>query len=284
VPQFPEVFTRAGASFPGEALSPSARASAKLVDRRLQTWKNIRAYFEPILSIVSPLSTEANQLDRVATTLYHLILATRASAQVYLNIAASIHDAAALLIVADRTRASEAAMRIARILGLFKTFVLVDRLPGFKLTIGTEISLRDRMDDILDDAYLAEAASMRRFLSIQANVASIRRDLRRLLRTITRTAAWAKGVVSVADLVVGKSAAGVAEAALDLGQALAISLNGTAIILSPRDRPPFGPIVKLARGSANHFVYLSPARSLHSDFDVTSYTVEYVNEFDPWNS
>jgi hypothetical protein len=234
-----------------------------------------------MLATLTPLSAEAGQLDRVANALYHLIIATRSSAQVYINLTAVVRDTQRLLAAAAPAM-PEASMRLASLLGIFTQLQPVGTLPGFRVQVGYEVSLRSRLDEILEDAYLAEACSLRQFLSVASNKAAAKRDLRRLLQAIARTAKWARGVLSVTEYAIGKSVA-LAQTGLELLHTLSMPPDGVAIILDPRDRPHFGPVTVLSGATANRFVYMSPARSLVPESDALTYTVEDVAESVLWH-
>lgn len=196
-----------------------------------------------MLAALTPLSMEAGQLDRVANALYHLIIATRSSAQVYINLTAVVRDAQRLLAAADREM-PEASMRLASLLGIFTQLRPIGTLPGFRVQVGYEVSLRSRLDEILEDAYLAEACSLRQFLSVASNKAAAKRDLRRLLRVIARTAKWARGVLAVTEYAIGKSVV-IPQTGLELLQTLSMPPDGVAIIFgSPRS-----PALRSADGS-----------------------------------
>jgi hypothetical protein len=282
LPQLPEDFMRAGVTLPVSSLSPSARSRVKVVDRRFRLWNNIRAYCQPIHALVTPLSEEAGWLDRAANALYHLIIASRSSAQVYVNVDAVLRDIDRLLTRTHVTATSEASMRLASLRGVFAQLQPTGSLPGLRVQVGYELSLRTRLDEILEDAYLAEAGNLRQFLSVNANVASVRRDLRRLVHAISTSAKWARGIFSATEHVIGSSAP-VAEKLLELIGQTNSPPDGVAILLSPRDRPHFGAVTCLSGADGDHFVYMSPARSLVPEGDALTYNVEYLDVNDPWN-
>ena len=220
VPSLPLSAVRLGAEMKPSKLPPSLRRRIKILDRSDRIWKAIQTYFGPI----AKATTQEKQIDisGLAWDLYLLVLATRASAQVHLDIEEDLKTVQALS--RDPGITGEAAARIALLEGALRFFVPVEEMPGLCVQAGGEIAFRDRIEEVLEDAYLSEASSMRRFLSFESNLASVKRDLRSLLRSIVRNSKWAKGAISVAEQGVAlprvtTSAAGAVIEALDIGTA-----------------------------------------------------------------
>ena len=65
-----------------------------------------------------------------------------------------------------------------------------------------EAPLIERIDEILEDAYLLEASKLRMFFSPGANWAALRRDLRILLSWVIRNRGWAKNAFRLGEQIV----------------------------------------------------------------------------------
>jgi hypothetical protein len=74
----------------------------------------------------------------------------------------------------------------------------VDEIPGFTCRDGVNVVFTERISEILEDAYLIEASRLRLFFGIQPNIASLKRDLRKILTFIVRRRSWARRALGVA--------------------------------------------------------------------------------------
>ena len=181
------------------ALPPSLKKRVRFVDRRRHIWNAITKYFAPVAEFLDEKNAYLrSEIDQVKWDVCLLAVASRTRSQVI----SSPHEALRILRELQTVKAlsSEAKARIATLVGMFQSYDTPTEVPGFRvLPLRGSVSLADRVEDILDDAYLLEASHLRRLLGLRANVASIRRDLRSLLRFIAKRRKWAKGVLSAAN-------------------------------------------------------------------------------------
>ena len=195
VPSLPRAFRGA---FKFKLLSPTSRAHLSIVDRRDTVWHAVRSYLLPINEELRVASGRWID-EEIGDDLYHLALATRLRAQVHIDLEFFESLVSSLLHTGGLLPRSEAAARLSLIRGSIAHFRRHESLPGLEILGGADVAFRDRMEDILSDAYLRDASRMRRFLSYESNKASVRRDLRQLLRAIVKFKKWAIGVVKVAE-------------------------------------------------------------------------------------
>ena len=181
-------------------LCASSKRRLKFVDRRHSVWTAIYHYLHPVSQEIAETSSQ-NQIRRpfkisvledVAWGLYMLALATRDHCDVRLDPKTVILS---IDCIADGPLSSESRTRLSTIRGIFGLFSHVWDVPGFRCIALPGVTLRDRIDDIMEDAYFLEASRLRRFLGVRANVVSVKRDLGKLLRFIVRSRPWAKGVL-----------------------------------------------------------------------------------------
>ena len=219
-------------------LSPSGKARLQFVDRRHSTWAAIEQYLLPAwqdLAEVRRLETEqdrqytAHRLQRVAWNLYLLALATQRHCEVPLSVTETLRDIDHLGAIPALS--SESRNRLSAVRGLFALFTELTDIPGFQCVADPEHSLRERIEDILEDAYLLEASHLRRFFGLKANIASVKRDLRKIVQFVAKNRPWAKGVIAATSYAspLAKSPAQVADALLDILPGL--RLDGTAPLL-----------------------------------------------------
>lgn len=185
-------------------LSPSSRKRIKFIDRRHNLWKDIQEYFRPVATdlsrqlIIHSDSNLRSLLNKSVWDLYLLALATKNHCEAPLASTQAI-DRIDTLIVSNLL-SNESKSRLSIVRGLFALFANVQEIPGFQcITNLSYHSLKERLDEILDDAYLLEASCLRRFLGLKANVKAIMRDLRKLVQFIVKNRPWAKGVLSAAS-------------------------------------------------------------------------------------
>ena len=172
-------------------------------------------------------------VERVAWDLYLLSLATRYHCEVPIlpdKTLKSIDHIAASDVVS-----SESQSRISVMRGLFGLFTEVTDVPRLQCFARAKQSFKERIDEILEDAYLLEASHLRRFFGFGANLASIRRDLRKLVRFIAENRRWAKGVLAAGSSTfpLAKSPTEMASKLLDIIPNL--QLDGSAPLLVPPD-------------------------------------------------
>jgi len=175
-------------------LSPSNRKRLQFVDRSSGIWVDVEHYLRPVSNDVAgggvcPL------LDKISWDLYLLVLATRYRCEAPL---APGHTIAWLdNLINAYVLSPESKSRLSIIRGLFSLFSDRTDIAGFRYIATSQYpSLRDRLDEIVEDAYLLEASRLRRFLSLKGNVVSLRRDLRKVVLFIAKHRLWAKGLLA----------------------------------------------------------------------------------------
>jgi len=190
-------------------LSPSNRKRIKFVDRRYALWADIQEYFRPVVSDAPRQKIIRDEpkhgklalgslLEELVWDLYLLALATRNQCEVPLSPTRAIQTIDTL--ISSDLFSPESRSRLAIVRGLFSLFCDGQEVPCFRY-IATEPhqSVIERLDEILDDAYLLEASCLRRFLGLKANVKAIKRDLRKLVQFIVKNRSWARGVLAAAS-------------------------------------------------------------------------------------
>jgi len=82
---------------------------------------------------------------------------------------------------------AEGRARLARLAGLIQLFDTSQTVPSLRVRpdVGPQ-DVSHRIAEILEDAYLLEASHLRRTFGLKQNIASVRRDLRKLLEFITK--------------------------------------------------------------------------------------------------
>ncbi len=156
---------------------------------------DVEHYLRPVANDVASTGS-SHLLDETAWDLYLLVLATRYSCEAPLSPTDTIVRLDSLIDAYVLSPESKSRLSIIR--GLFGLFTDRTDIPGFRYIATKQYpSLRDRIDEIVEDAYLLEASQLRRFLSLKANVVSIKRDLRKLVRFIAKNRPWAKGLLTV---------------------------------------------------------------------------------------
>lgn len=233
VPRLPRAVAPNGGSYEVGRFSPILRKRIKVLDPRDTVWDAVKAYFGPVISAVRA-DDEVN-VNRVAWYLYLLMLASRSRSQIYLNVP-YILTYTDYLIDNLPVRERHAHERLAFVRGAFALFVREDEIPGMVVLADRSVAFRERLEDILEDAYLLEAATLRRFISFDNNRASIRRDLRRLLGWLVRNRPWAKGVLQVAQQAAALPSL-VGSVAAPLAEMLGVSISGDPVVLHGDRRP-----------------------------------------------
>ena len=133
--------------------------------------------------------------------LYLLTLATKLKSEVLLPPAEALLHLSR--IERHNLQNSEARARASVLMGLFNAFECAIEGPvlHYRPRIG-KLAITERIDEILQDAYLLDASRLRRFLGVKSNVASVKRDLHKLLSYISSNRRWAKGLFSVGSITV----------------------------------------------------------------------------------
>ena len=185
-------------------LSESAGKRLKFVDRSHMVWTSVERYLSPIYGDVKKgLSKEEikhgghTPLDGIALDLYLLLLAIRGHSEVPIIPAQTLKNIDGLSKKSELR--AENRTRLAVIRGVFGLYNKESDIPGFRCIANRGQSLKERLDEILDDAYLLDAPRLRRFFGLQSNMRAIKRDLRKLTMFIAKNRPWAKGAVIAAS-------------------------------------------------------------------------------------
>jgi hypothetical protein len=200
VPPPSPVSRKEGGGLRKSQLSLSIRRRIKFLDRRDRAWHAVSRYFLPIQDTVDAHAPRTGAVQTIAFSFYLLVLSTRASAQVRLPLAHVLRLIEELTAF-DSWLSAENRARIALVHGVFASLRASSTLPCLALPAGDGFKFADRLEEILEDAYLTEASQLRRFLGYEANASAIRRNLRSVLRAFTRERRWARGVTAVAEQV-----------------------------------------------------------------------------------
>lgn len=198
-------------------LSPSVKKRLSFVDYRQSIWACIEDYLRCVHEEL-PISDSSNTKDalqnafafsngkqtlqeelfRLAWDLYMLILAAKYQCEVPLDPEETRSCIVTLLKCESLSRESKA--RLSLVGGIFAAYSRKTDIPAFHvLPTATQRALRERLDELLEDAYLLEASSLKRFLSLKSNVTSIKRDLRKLIKFIVKNRKWAQGLLGAAS-------------------------------------------------------------------------------------
>lgn len=195
------------------SLSRTISKTIRFVDKRDQLWETCLDYLDPIRSTAD----DRMKVDELAWSLYLLMLATKYRGEVVLppeKVKLQIYS-----IKKGSNINQEAKARLAKIEGIFNCFDSKIQIPS--LTFRKHISkdaISNRIDDICEDAYLLEASALRKFIGYKSNRAAIVRDLRKIIRFISKSRNWAKGIVNVgsANINGSESAFKIAEHVVDI--------------------------------------------------------------------
>ncbi|WP_155325534.1 hypothetical protein [Desulfosarcina ovata] len=183
-------------------ISPSLRKRLKIIDRRNNYWDAIKRYFEPIRRDISEDINEFSnsiplkKLFLLTWLVYMIVLGSKKGADVAVDPNHNKDLCDALLTFPKLS--SESKSRLSVVRGIFAAYRDSELVPSLmyvpSITVGR---VAERIDEILDDAYMIEASNLRRFFGLRQNIASVRRDLRSLTRFIVKNRPWAKGLTNV---------------------------------------------------------------------------------------
>lgn len=185
-------------------LTPTNRKRIQFVDRKQAIWADLQAYLHPVFGDLPPEERKRGEpkplrdlLGNLAWDLYIITLASRHNCEAVLSPTEAI-DRIDTLIRSDLL-SPESKSRLSVVRGLFALYSDSQNVPGFRcIAKAPQTSLRERLDEILEDAYLLEASYLRRFLGFKANTKAIKRDLRKLNKFIVKNRPWAKGILTAA--------------------------------------------------------------------------------------
>ena len=195
-------------------LSPSINKRLQYLDKRHSLWTDIEHYFLPISKDINKSShPDPNKkhfmthcLDKIVWNFYLLTLATKQECEAPISPTVILNYIDQLL--STKIMSQESKLRLSVIRGIFGLFTSVDAIPGFKfISIKPFPSLLERIDEVLEDAYLLEASTLRKFLSLKTNIKSIKKDLRKLMHFISKNKSWAKGLLSVSSQTISVASA-----------------------------------------------------------------------------
>ena len=202
------------------SLSPSLRNRISFVDRRGKTLDAVRAYLSPITedyaSQLNP-NESSGDLSLLAWHLYLLCLGAKMKAEVPFSPNDALDNLNEIGNWSNLTPESKA--RIAIISGLFRSFSQKTEVPSIRfLPKIPAFAISERIDEILEDAYLLEASRLRRFLGLNQNVNSVKRDLRLIIKAIRDNSKWARGILDICSgKIIGSSdISGVAQNLLEI--------------------------------------------------------------------
>ena len=187
-------------------LPPSAAKKIKFVDRTCSKWCAIQRYLDPVLEDVKGASRPSDR-ERTPTS-----IAQELMSHVY-SITLSVSRKAPAIIppvpmvelvgrLEEISLSSESRARLAVLKGVAACFERKPEIPALVCQPYLAGIISERMEEILEDAYLLEASRLRTFFSPGANWAALRRDLRKVLGWVLRNRGWAKQAVRLGEQVV----------------------------------------------------------------------------------
>ncbi len=178
-------------------LAQTTKKSVQFVDRHDKYWRATIEYLKPLWIRIG-----SNQiLSSLVWDIYMLILSVKHKSEVVLPPKKTL----SLINKLDRLPDldSEGRARLAVLAGIFNCFEPTVPGPSLRFTKSAfKLDVTNRIEEILEDAYLLEASRLRRLLGLRQNVLSIKRDLRKLLSFISSKRSWAKGLVEVGSSII----------------------------------------------------------------------------------
>lgn len=226
------------ASYLKRNVTPTLRRVLVFADRRDTIWRSIEAYVLPIHSDMQGRHVDDDvsfAFSQMFWDVYLLALGARIGSQLFVD---PVHTAFLLEKVSSyRHLSPESRARLARLRGLFALFEKPTDVPGFICRSLPGTSFHERVQEILDDAYLLEASALRRVFGLGSNLASIRRDLRHLLKFIATHRRWAKGLVRVTSqhILIPSSVSGAVDAISEILSGASPDLSAP-VLLDPNAR------------------------------------------------
>ena len=198
-----------------KGLSDSLRKRLVLSDRTSSLWLAVLKYLEPVREGTEKQNKAFDTLGRVAWGLYLLALASKTKAEVSLS-PHSIHHSISILLKNVQLN-SEAQSRLSNLAGIFNLYNETNDIPCLRIKPSISgVSVSERIEEIMEDAYLLEASHLRRFIGFQANIASIKKNLRTITKFITKNRKWAKGILATGTEVSYIPSAKIGEKLLDV--------------------------------------------------------------------
>jgi len=180
-------------------LTPTIRKTISFLDNQRGLWDAIVQYLKPIRDSVKIDDKfhpyEPSSVYLLSWNLYMLVLGIRSQSQIVMSPESTL-ELIKMFLTKPKKISREAKARLMLLNGIFSSFEMSEGIGGFQ--IRPEISLNmisERLEEIVEDAYLLEASSLRKFLSFNANKTAIKRDLRKLVNFISKNRPWAKGLL-----------------------------------------------------------------------------------------
>jgi hypothetical protein len=205
-------------------LPPTAAARIHLIDKGGRRWDAVKQYIKPVAVDVMrdggppppPTRTPESLCRELAAHAYSISLSLAQGS------AAIVPPVPMLDLINELEPLAadpEAKARLAMIRGVATNFAHREDMPALVCLPHATEKLSDRIDEILEDAYLLEASKLRTFFAPGANWAALRRDLRKILSWVVRNRSWATGMFRVGQqtLAVPTQADAVAEALVNMG-------------------------------------------------------------------
>lgn len=178
-------------------LSQSSAKYIHFVDQRRRIWNAVLAFLKPLSNVVGDNDT----LSRLAWNLYLVTLASQYKAEVVLSPKRTLSWIGQLDQLSELD--AECHARLAILAGMINCFEEQADGPCLRfLPNATRVPISERLEEILEDAYLLEASRLRRLLGVKQNVASIKRDLRKVLSHICNKSNWAKGLLAIGSTMI----------------------------------------------------------------------------------
>lgn len=255
-------------------ITPSLKKRILFVDQSNSILTSIKDYFLPISEIAGRHEKLTESLNELSLGLYLFSLASKNHTEVVLSPKNQINAINALktgIGNINRGRigigsSSEALARLSIIEGLFGLYKNENEIPCLRFIAEKKTSIAERIEEILEDAYLLEASKLRTFFSPKANFASIRRDLGKLINFIVKNRKWANGILSAGSALGFSAYTTVPERILDkLPENFQEPLS--PVCINPKSH-----IENLYAGKDSYVVLINP--KLFSDISI-DYTIYY---------
>ncbi len=180
-------------------LSPSVAKRLLFADKSGAVYDAVAEYYAPFDCAAGNSRPWNHTLDSLIWLTYCLILAAKTGSECPVD----VQEFDRLLQgVKSQTLSLEGQARLANIQALRNSFDSASISALQPVVSPNSNALRERADEILNDAYLLEASFLRRFLSFASNRQAVKRDLSKLLKFISRNRSWAKDIITTTSHIV----------------------------------------------------------------------------------
>jgi hypothetical protein len=187
-------------------LPPSAARRIKFVDRTCGKWDAVQRYLKPVLDDARGASRPSEGERKPESIVRELMGHVYSISLSVSRKAPAIVPPVPMLELIERLEeislTSESRARLAVLRGVAACFERHSEIPALVCKPQLGVPLSERIEEILEDAYLLEASRLRTFFSPGANWAALRRDLRKTLGWVVRNRGWAKQAVRLGEQVV----------------------------------------------------------------------------------